>query len=81
MNKINDFEEFYNFAKNIAKEIYLLSIDFINNSDNLFIDKNNLKLFKTYNNNLYEIVIKSTQNRVENYMLSIHYSYARRNKK
>ena len=145
MNKINDFEEFYNFAKNIAKEIrdkysfdlintklvdnyilensyyelgilsddivqaldgksnilllsltnlvkniakhpniakeiYLLSIDFINNSDNLFIDKNNLKLFKTYNNNLYEIVIKSTQNRVENYMLSIHYSYARRNK-
>jgi hypothetical protein len=46
----------------------------------LFIDKNNLKIFKTYENNLYEIVIKATQNKFENYMLSIHYSYSRRNK-
>ena len=75
-----------NLVKNISKhpeitkEIYLLAIDFINSSESLFIDKNNLKIFKTYENNLYEIVIKATKNKFENYMLSIHYSYARRNK-
>ena len=75
-----------NLVKNISKhpeitkEIYLLAIDFINSSESLFIDKNNLKIFKTYENNLYEIIIKATQNKFENYMLSIHYSYARRNK-
>lgn len=41
-----------------------------------------IKLFKTIDNKIYETVIKTTQDKKENYLLSLHYSNTRRmNKK
>lgn len=73
-----------NLIKNIVKhpevglEIYECLNELINSSDEIFIDKGNLKIFKRYHGKLYEIVIKTTRNKTENYLLSVHCSHCRR---
>lgn len=68
---------FDNFVKNQAKHpeidftLYKKAISYINNNDNHYIDKGNLIIEKILNNQKYLIVLKTTQNKQENYLLSM----------
>lgn len=54
----------------------------INNSDKTIKDgENHIKMFKKIDNKLYEAVIKSTKDKKENYLVSLHISNQKRLKK
>lgn len=76
---------FENLLKNQAKhpeiafEMYENVINYISTADNHFIDKGKLIFEKTIDDNLYQIAIKTTKSKNENYFLSFH--LANHNKK
>lgn len=70
-----------NYIKNkikhpeIGTEIYGQIQGILKSPDYLFQGENNrLRFFKTYDNNLYEMVVKTTKDKTENYLLSLHIS-------
>ena len=68
---------FDNFVKNQAKHpeidftLYKKAVSYINNNDNHYFDKGNLIIEKILNNQKYLIVLKTTKNKQENYLLSM----------
>ena len=68
---------FDNFVKNQAKHpeidftLYKKAVSYINNNDNHYFDKGNLIIEKILNNQKYLIVLKTTKNKHENYLLSM----------
>ena len=53
-----------------------------NDYDKMMQDReNHIKLFKKINEKIYEMVIKTTKNKQENYIVSLHFSNKRRMKK
>ncbi len=71
---------FDNFVKNQAKhpeiayEMYKRANTYINQSQNIFKKNNQIISFVEQNNTLYQMVIKTTQNKDENYLQSIRVS-------
>ena len=54
-------------------EDYLKLKKILHNSDIFIQDrKNNLRIFKNIENKFYEIIIKSTQNKDENFLTTFH---------
>lgn len=76
---------FDNFVKNQAKHpeidftLYKKAVSYINNNDKHYFDKGNLIIEKILNNQKYLIVLKTTKNKSENYLLSMY--IANHNKK
>ena len=68
---------FDNFVKNQAKHpeidftLYKKAVSYINNNDKHYFDKGNLIIEKILNNQKYLIVLKTTKNKQENYLLSM----------
>lgn len=70
-----------NLVKNIIEHPDLKISDYnnikliLNNPDDIILGTHNhLRYFKSINNKLYETIIKSTDNRKENFLLSLHRS-------
>ena len=69
---------FCNLVKNIAKhpEIDIKKFKnlmiYINSADNQYYNKDKMVFEKNIENNLYQIVIKTTKNKKENYILSFY---------
>lgn len=68
---------FDSFVKNQAKHpeidftLYKKAVSYINNNDNHYFDKGNLIIEKILNSQKYLIVLKTTKNKQENYLLSM----------
>ena len=68
---------FDNFVKNQAKHpeidftLYKKAVSYINNNDKHYFDKGNLIIEKILNSQKYLIVLKTTKNKQENYLLSM----------
>ena len=69
---------FSNLVKNIAKhseidiKMFNNVISYINSSNNQYNDKDKMIFEKIIEDNLYQIIIKTTKNKKENYLLSFY---------
>ena len=69
---------FSNLVKNIAKhseidvKMFKDVIKYINSADNQYNDKDKMIFEKNIGTDLYQIIIKTTKNKKENYLLSFY---------
>ena len=69
---------FCNLVKNISKhyeidaKMFNNVVSYINSANNRYLDKDKMIFEKIIEDNLYQIIIKTTKNKKENYLLSFY---------
>ena len=69
---------FWNLVKNIAKHsevdflMFKKVIEYLKSAENHYKDKDKIIFEKIINNNFYQIIVKTTKNKKENYLLSFY---------